>query len=480
MNSGKRITTLLFLFWMLFFILVHGRPASANPLININSENHDIYDLLEGSITSLAYSTSIRPMYNYGAAILAKHYQKVRLKLNVEDGSNFYFKPLNDVASQFYYTTEEQSFMEGGSGLSLSNGNNFFIYESGYLSVCRFFVIYFQLKQSFQAEEVKFDFYRAYGKIHFGKFSLEGGIDNINLGPGEYGLLLSDNVKPYPLIRLGTEEPINILGKWHLVFMNGWLIDERPDYSNPMLFAFRIAWKPINYLELGVTRTTLHGGIGRSDYKWWEYFDIFISSRGRKSPKRFDYDAMGAYDISLNLPFHKITEAMEITKLYFQVAGTDVLAPWTHEKKRAFQYGLFMSFLNNFVRFEFIDISSRFYTQYNYSSEDYTYKGLSLGHPYGSDCHIFQFKHRYYIFDFLSFEYRLGLVIQPYSQKNNRMERYFGSLLVEGHIWKFDIEAYFRYDSTENYDEDYLPTKFSVVNKDKSLYSFGVSVLMKL
>ena len=65
-----------------------------------------------------------------------------------------------------------------------------------------------QLADGRPADGAAVDLFRAYAKIMFWKFSLEGGKDNVQLGPGEYGLLLSSNTVPYYLVKLQTEQSL--------------------------------------------------------------------------------------------------------------------------------------------------------------------------------------------------------------------------------------------------------------------------------
>lgn len=468
---------------VLIILMVQALTAASysNPILNINPEEHAVYDIFEGSGPSMGYSTTMKPIYTFKSALLVNKAHLIRQNLNVGDDTGYYLKPLNSLSFMFYYTDDDNFYFEGKSGFKLQKGINFFLFEDGYLSLGKHFAIYYQFKQTFREDKQEFEFYRAYGKLNFWKLSIEGGIDNVNLGPGENGLVLSNNASTYPMVKIQTEEHIQLLGKWDFLFMNGWLIEDRGEYDNPMIMAFRTVWKPFDYIELGVTRSVIHGGDGRQAPEWYEYFDLWISSkaRGATSPERFDYDALGGYDISIYLPFHLLKEELEITKLYFHVAGSNLIEPWQYSDKRAFQYGLFMSFYNNFIRIEYVETARNMYTQRNYSSEDYAFKELSLGYPYGSDIQTVQVKHRFYVLDFLSFEYRFGWLLQPVSQSNNS-NRYFFSILADVRVWNFAIEAYFRYDMAENYDANPLPTKYNILSGNRELITAGFAVRWKI
>ena len=129
------------------------------------------------------------------------------------------------------------------------------------------------------------------------KFSLEAGIDNVNLGPGEYGLLLSNNSAPYPLVKLQTEDRIEMLGTWDFLILHGWLREEREDYSNPKILAMRIVWKPADFIELGATRTILFGGDERPDYELSDYPDLISGEKENIPDDKFYNNSLNGYDI---------------------------------------------------------------------------------------------------------------------------------------------------------------------------------------
>ena len=64
---------------------------------------------------------------------------------------------------------------------------------------------------------------------------------------------------------------LNFAGKWSFLIVDGWLNEKRNDVTNPKIFLFRLTYKPLNFIELGGTRSTMYGGAGRPEYKPWEY-----------------------------------------------------------------------------------------------------------------------------------------------------------------------------------------------------------------
>ena len=249
--------------------------ADASLLLNLNCEERAAYDAILGSQGSDDIITSLFPLsLSYGR--LASNPDTVWYSvLNPGSSYDLELKPLASVKSSLYYAREKGSYREGTSGTAYDRGINSLFFQDGYLGWGTRAVMYWSFRERFTQERNEFNLYRMYGKVRFGKFSVEGGVDNVNLGPGEYGLLLSDNTKPFPLLKFQTEEELEWLGKWKFLLMNGWLIDDREDHDNPKIMAVRIVWKPWWWLELGGTRTTMYGGEGRPEYKIWEYPRLF-------------------------------------------------------------------------------------------------------------------------------------------------------------------------------------------------------------
>lgn len=396
-----------------------------------------------------------------------------------------------NVYSKSYITDENRSFLEGQSGLKLSRGLNLFLIEDVTFRRGKDLSLNIELLQSYNDDIAKNEFYRGYLKYRIHKFAIEVGKDNINLGPGEYGLLLSNNVKPYPLILFQTEEPLSFIGQWNATFIRGWLLEDRLDVSNPEIFALRFTWSPIALLELGVTRTELFGGDGRPGYDIKDYPTLLFGTKDNV-PGKFDNDGYGAYDITLNLPAGKFIPSINEATLYFEDAGTDIQASWQDEDKgkfnlpgfsllnHAIKLGLSVSHIKNTFVLEYASTSDDFYIHHQYPIEGYTYKGLSLGYPYGHDMRSIFFSHRHFFKDSSSLEYRVGGYEQPFhSPIGERMQRYYLSLLGKKDMGKYTLEGFTKIERTENYNiySVPLPSQTSQVQpEDNFFYTIGVSL----
>jgi len=474
---------------ILLLIMVFTVTLNANPLLNVNSEERSVYDLFKGSLVSEQFNTTMGTISIYKSVVMANEHEKISLNLNAADDAGLYLKPLNSISVSYLHASGSSSFIEGSSGGKLEKGANFSLYQDAYLSLGESLVVYCQLDEKFNSKDREVNVFRTYAKLFFWKFSLEGGIDNINLGPGEYGLLLSNNTVPYPMLKLQTEDHLEIYGKWDLLILNGWLREQRTDASNPLILAIRLAWKPFNFIELGGTRTTLYGGEGRPLYKLWEYPKMIIGTEENIPGSKYDNDAYCGYDISLYLPVHRYIRAVKVSKLYFQHAATDIKAPWQKEDSGwgikfyspAYQAGLLLTTDNNTFRFEFAQTDSDFYIHHNYSTEGLSYKGMCMGYPYGRNTRSFLIKHRYYFTEKFSIEYSGGF----YTQKSpdtpdSSMKRFFGSVLADIKISRFIIQGYFRYEGTRGYNSSEDPVQINITDENKGFFTSGISVSCRL
>ena len=400
------------------------------------------------------------------------------------------FKPIDSVKSEIFFTDENTHLMEGQDGLKLKKGLNLFLFEDGYFSAGNKF-IYYKFKQTLNNDKTSAEIFKAFFKYTFAKFSFEIGKDNVNVGPGENGLLLSKNAPPYPLIKLQTEEYLNFAGKWSFLMVDGWLNEKRDDISNPKIFLFRLTYKPSDFIELGGTRSTMYGGAGRPEYKIWEYPTLLLGKAENITGSKFDNDSFAAFDISVFIPKNKLPAAVKKMKIYYQDAGTDMSAFWQTEDSiyhfpfgfklqlHAYQTGMLIETEKDVFRIEFACANPLFYTHHWYFDEGYTYKGFSLGHPYGRNMQNMFFKHKRQINKTASFEYKLGLLIQPAFNTAEKMKRYYLSFKTNKDYGNILAGTYIRLDKTDNYDSDFSPTQYNIITKNKTFFTIGYSLTYK-
>lgn len=478
---------LFFIFSISLLTFLNFKSSFSHPLLNINVDDDFIYDNIQASKYSNKQVFSIKPL-PYIASILAK--SRLNLIANSIERPIKYIKPINTIQVKTFYTNANYLLLEGQSGLLLKKGFNLITLEDGQISLGENFIFYYQLRQIFNDDTKKGEVLRTYGKFLFGKFSFEAGIDNVNWGNGEYGILLSNNAYPFPLIKLQTEKPLNFVGKWSFSILNGWLFEDRQDVSNPMLLGIRIVYKPFDFLEIGGTKTTMYGGDGRPKYKLTEYWQLLTSYRDNIPGDKYDNDSYAGYDIVVYIP-NKWTDTL---KIYFEQYGTDIYAFWQKEDEgfgskfpfiftllsRAYNIGIFASKNKNILRLEYVEIPSVFYYHHWYPHEGYSYKGISLGYPYGRNVKVYFFKFHRWINNKNWFTLKTAYFKQLWERENPEVDNYFVSFEYNKLINKtLQISPFFRIDYREKFDTNLLPTKFEFNDESKTFITLGLSIFLR-
>jgi hypothetical protein len=109
-----------------------------------------------------------------------------------------------------------------------------------------------------------------YALTRLGNWNLSFGKQSLWWGPGEGGaLLFSDNAEPIYMFRASRDTPFTLPWIFHTLgpvkldtFFGKLSGNQFP--PRPLLHGEKISFKPTPYLELGITRTTEMGGVGRA------------------------------------------------------------------------------------------------------------------------------------------------------------------------------------------------------------------------
>ncbi len=482
-----------------FTIFILVSISTANPLVNQNIEDTEVYDNAITTERSEKLNVTIKPFSGYKTLfLLGERERRIKQYLNTFEYPVRYIKPINSVTTKVYITNEEYSFIEGQGGLGLRKGVNVFLFEDGLISLGERAVVYYQLRQNWNKEKKVNEFYRWYLKFRFYKFSLELGRDSVSLGPGEYGMLLSNNAPPFPMVKLQTEEPLEFIGKWDLVFLRGWLPEDRRDVDSPNVLALRVVWKPAEWIEIGGTKTTLYGGEGRPGYSLLEYWELITSSRDNIPGDKFNNDSMASVDVSFYLPLYKWFPSIKFSKFYIQQAGTDIAAIWQEDDEKkirlpyilfkfehhSLQTGILIGTQKSIYRLEYAYTDESMFIHSNYPFEGFSFKGFVLGYPYGKSIQTLFFKQRSYLKEDLSFEYKIGFIKQPFDEEDIqyplKMRRYFLQTSINKKWRNFILEGFFRVDKTDNYNKSRIPVQFDIVDEDKTLYIIGCSLSYRI
>ena len=239
--------------------------------------------------------------------------------------------------------------------------------------------------------------------ISFSKWNLIFGIGFIDRwwGPTHHNnLILSNYAKPPVGIFINSLEGFEFsnrflapLGKVDFsIFINR--LEKNRHVPNPFLLGTRVTFNPFNNLYLGLSRTIMIGGEGRSE-SFDSFFKAFFEVGGRENPrvegKYIDRDVsnqLGGYDIKYDIKFDK-----NIASIYFQRIGEDSDTSSTslissYISTLGAEYKFFRNGLVNSIVLEFSKTSTEdhyAYAKYNitYShatyQSGYRYRGLPIG-----------------------------------------------------------------------------------------------------
>lgn len=140
-----------------------------------------------------------------------------------------------------------------------------------------------------------------YGKFQFRNTELEVGRDSIEWGQGEFGgVLLSNNARPFDLIKLSNPSPailpwiFQYLGPLRYTFFVANLGPER-EFPNSFLTALKVSLKPVAFFELGIDQILVWGGEGAPGPLTpgnvvKEFFGFRPSGAGNLSNREFGFD----------------------------------------------------------------------------------------------------------------------------------------------------------------------------------------------
>ena len=391
-------------------------------------------------------------------------------------------KPLDSVTGGAYYAGEDHSFVENAEGLKFRRGLNALFFADGGLTPWRNSELHYTLRQDINGHYAKSGLHKAYLKQQAGKFSFTFGKDSEHIGPSRQSLLLSKNTAPFLMLRVKTERPLEWAGKWDIIALNGWLLEERADRDNPKIFIGRLGWAPASLLSVGLTRASQYGGAGRPALMPWEMPRMLLGADENSSTGKYNTDGYLSYDITLHL---------RRAKLYYESAATDMQASWQSEDKGKYYFpfginptlpaylaGGVIETDKHTLRLEFIKTPRLFYVHGLYPIDGYTYGGLSLGAPYGINYRSLTFNHEIRFAGAKSIEYRLQYLKQ-YAYPDAAMERYGLALSAKLPSGNITYSPYASLDYAVNRDPNPLPTITEKGRDNKFFVTLGLSTTLK-
>ncbi len=232
---------------------------------------------------------------------------------------------------------------------------------------------------------------RGYGVMSLLGLDLQIGKDSQWWGPGYHGaILLSNNAEPLTMVKLTNPNPVLLpwvfkyLGPFRFAVFVTRLEKDRKDIPEPYLWGMRLNFKPHPYLEIGLQRTALLGGRGRSeDLKtWWRSF----TGKGENIAGVEAGDQRAGGDIKITLPFK-----LQPLQLYAEAASEDEAGGLPY--KWAYLTGIYLPRIFNLERITLrceyatthVEGHPNVWYRHGIYTDGYTYKGKIIGHHMGTD-----------------------------------------------------------------------------------------------
>ena len=359
-----------------------------------------------------------------------------------------YIKPLEEAYARYVYSSANPR--ENGLNYSGAANPNGFVYNNngddyGKGSNFRFgtvsmadlgwFSFYINPEYRYTGTS-QVDLNKVYGVFSALGLDLEIGRDSQWWGPGYNGaILLSNNADPFTMIKLTNDRPAILPWIFRYLGLTKFTLfttklgsDSIP--SNPYLWGLRLDLKPSPYVEIGLERTALLGGTGRSEGidTWWNSF----TGSGENNPNATNTgDQRAGGDIRVTLPF-----SVQPVQMYFEADGEDQCG--IYPCKWARLGGIYFPRILNFYRLDFRAEYANdhvtgdynvWYTHFIYKT-GYTYpadRDLIIGHHMGTDSNDLFLKADYFIPEiggrvYLSYDrekHNLSDVSQPFEPVQN-------------------------------------------------------------
>ncbi len=185
---------------------------------------------------------------------------------------DMYIKPVEDIYIRYLDSNNAFS-LENDKGQTYGKGSNLRAGFSSHGVIARHLAWYLNpeyrySRNQFSGESNELTILEGYGKLQFFNLELEAGRDSLWWGSGYHGsLILTDNAKPFDLIKLSNPRPVVL--PWILRYLGlfkfaaFWTRLEHDRYiPDAELMGFRLDMKPFPFLDIGASRTIMLGGEG--------------------------------------------------------------------------------------------------------------------------------------------------------------------------------------------------------------------------
>jgi hypothetical protein len=426
MNSTRSSFFLTGLTFFLFFFLSHASSAQASTYLELDDEAYTLLSRLEAEGVIRSAILSIRPISRQEAVRLLQEaennakgrsafIQSIILALKRRVKPEQLSLPSGQIHGSFYATyiwnRDEaitlsypgarreigQTLTYNNSGDRYNLGSNGRTGFTARLENAGPFSVYLnpELKLSDGVTQgVLKSGYVVLGAASW--LDLVAGKDSQWWGPGYNGaILLTNNAAPPPMLKITAPDPFLLpfffkyLGPFQYSMFVSQLENDRSDFARPYLWGLRMSFKPHPAVEIGLERTALLGGRGRP-LDTSTIIESIFGSREHTSGED-PGDQRAGFDIIVTLPF-----GSQPVQAYWERDGEEnrqrnLRSPY----KSANLYGLYLPRLLGLERIGFRaeyasdHVNEQPYVWYTHGvySAGYTYNGMIIGHPMGTDAH---------------------------------------------------------------------------------------------
>ncbi len=392
---------------VLFLSLSVITTSHAATYIHVDDGVYDIFTRLdaEGVITGGLLST--KPLSRKTAERLLREAEAnlegrsefikglvaaLRQRLGPSGAEAGVMKPLDSVYAGYVYSdSDAQALNYNNDGDVYAKGSNFRTGFHSRLDDIGPFSLYFN--PEFRMEEADSDLTarEAYAVLAVSWLDVIVGRQSQWWGPGHHGaILLSNNAEPFDMIKFTNPEPAVLpwlfrhLGPFQFTFFVTNLEKQR-NVPEPYLWGLRFDFKPHPNLEMGLERTALLGGRGRSEDlgTWGKSFFGLGDTENTGEAATDPGDQRAGLDIKWTIP--------TVAQIYLEAVGEDEYNNLPNIW--AFVGGVYLPrvFGNDRIDLRMEGGSTRgrrlspsvWYNHYIYGS--YSYNGNIIGHHIGTD-----------------------------------------------------------------------------------------------
>lgn len=394
---------------VLFLLLLPGSLSAASSNVPVGSWVYQDLEKLEAEGLLASGILTSRPISRAEAARLireaesgqpsvaaARIIQKLKKEFAPDEAlPSTYFRPFEEARFKYIYSDGTPHFLNiNNKGDIIGNGSNF---RAGLSSDARALgALAFYLNPEIRypegpaTEDAEVVLVEGYGSITLWNIELTAGRQSLWWGPGFHGaLLLSDNARPFDLIKLTNPKPVTL--PWIFKYigpikLTGFvtMLEEDRDFANPYLAGLRLDLKPHPNVNIGIARVAMFGGAGRhvdAGVVW----DVITA--GNENVAGEPGNQLGSVDLKVVLPFD-----FQKVVVYGELGGEDEAG--NLPSRVAYIMGAYLPGVLGLERLDLrVDYAQTYignypgvWYQHHVYTSGYTYDGRIIGHHMGTDA----------------------------------------------------------------------------------------------